>query len=62
MSGDNYWWMILEAIASGAIPPPGEIAIMTVLHDDWCALLSGSGPCDCDPEILTEEIDQRDES
>lgn len=57
MSGHNYWRAVMEAIADGAVPSPGTVAVMTLLHDDWCALLSGSGPCDCDPEVLTEEID-----
>ena len=23
----------------------------TVFHDDWCDLLSGEGPCNCEPEV-----------
>jgi hypothetical protein len=30
---------------------PGSITEFTILHDDWCALLDGTGPCDCCPEI-----------
>lgn len=24
---------------------------VTVLHDDWCNLLAGKGPCNCNPEV-----------
>lgn len=24
---------------------------ITVLHDDWCQLLKGTGPCNCHPEV-----------
>lgn len=24
---------------------------VSVIHDDWCNLLSEKGPCNCDPEI-----------
>lgn len=23
----------------------------TVFHDDWCDLLNGKGPCNCEPEV-----------
>jgi hypothetical protein len=22
-----------------------------ILHDDWCALLAGTGPCNCEPIV-----------
>ena len=28
---------------------------VTIFHDDWCDLLAGTGPCNCDPD--TGEID-----
>jgi hypothetical protein len=31
---------------------PGELAHVDVLHDDWCAMLTGTGLyCNCDPDI-----------
>ena len=24
---------------------------VTIYHDDWCALLAGTGPCNCEPEV-----------
>jgi hypothetical protein len=30
--------------------PPG-LHHFNILHDDWCALLKGTGECDCDPII-----------
>ncbi len=30
---------------------PGEVGHITVLHDDYCHLLKGIGPCNCNPEI-----------
>lgn len=28
-----------------------------VLHDDWCALLTGRGPCDCSPDIVVRRVE-----
>jgi hypothetical protein len=30
---------------------PGRAYVLTVRHDDACALLRGAGPCDCSPEV-----------
>ena len=35
-----------------AVARPGEAQHITVLHDDWCALLASGGPCNCEPEIM----------
>jgi hypothetical protein len=32
---------------------PKGVFISTVCHDDWCALLAGKGPCNCNPEVNT---------
>ena len=45
----GYMRRILGAYRVGAIPP--GVADVTVRHDDWCALLAGRGPCDCEPDI-----------
>ncbi len=28
-------------------PQPGSVTIVTVTHEDNCAMLAGRGPCDC---------------
>ena len=25
--------------------------MVDVYHDDWCALLAGTGACNCDPDV-----------
>jgi hypothetical protein len=39
-------------------PPiqPGTIQRVTIAHDDWCDLLNGRGPCNCDPDIGLPEV------
>jgi hypothetical protein len=39
----------VKALESGALTV-GYYEVV-VRHDDWCALLAGRGPCDCDPEV-----------
>lgn len=41
---------IRAAWAAGMIRR-GMATHTTILHDDWCNLLAGRGPCNCDPEI-----------
>ena len=48
MSG-NYLPLVLRAALE---LQAGAGYRVTVLHDDWCAYLAGTGPCDCDPEIV----------
>ena len=31
---------------------PGHVYSVEVYHDDWCALLAGKGPCNCNPEVV----------
>jgi len=31
---------------------PGTVNVVTVMHDEWCALLKAGGRCDCNPEIV----------
>jgi len=33
--------------------PAGRVSHCEVRHDDWCALLKGSGLCNCNPDIET---------
>lgn len=30
---------------------PGRMVHTTVLHDEWCRLLVGKGPCNCNPVV-----------
>jgi len=30
---------------------PGNVYTIAVRHDDWCALLAGTGPCNCNPDV-----------
>jgi hypothetical protein len=46
----NYVRKLDEATAR--VPPkPGEVRHISVVHDNWCSLIAGKGPCDCDPSI-----------
>ena len=51
--GGNY---MKEAIKRSLTVKEGEFRPVIVRHDEWCNLLAGTGPCNCDPEI--EEIVQ----
>lgn len=38
-------------LACAATAPKGRVCDVYVLHDDWCALLAGAGPCCCSPTV-----------
>jgi hypothetical protein len=40
----------LQALADGTMTP-GFVHTMDVYHDDWCDLLAGKGPCNCNPDV-----------
>lgn len=40
----------LAALAHGTMKR-GEAYVINVAHDDWCDLLSNSGPCNCNPTV-----------
>jgi hypothetical protein len=46
----NYLRKLLEATAHNPARP-GEVRHIRVVHDEWCSLIAGRGPCDCDPSI-----------
>ena len=51
MTGNNYLNdMLKEAERLGQSQSNG-IHHITVLHDDWCQLLKGNGPCNCQPDV-----------
>ena len=46
----NYLRKLVEA--TGRNPAkPGEVRHIRVIHDEWCSMIAGRGPCDCDPSI-----------
>jgi hypothetical protein len=47
---ENFEVKILELVKSGQIQK-GDLANLSVQHDDWCSRLQGLGPCNCSPEI-----------
>lgn len=42
----------LHALAPG-------VYLVNVRHDEWCALLSGRGDCNCDPDVEPERVKPR---
>ena len=46
----NYMKVIAEAFRDGMFKT-GEVAEITIQHDDWCAIFKG-GKCNCDPDII----------
>jgi hypothetical protein len=50
----NYMAAVARLAAS---VPPGTALHVTVRHDEWCALLAGTGPCNCSPELHVEPED-----
>jgi hypothetical protein len=46
----NYFPKLFEATQRNP-PRPGTVNHVHILHDDWCDLLAGTGPCNCSPEV-----------
>lgn len=40
--------VIAKALRTRAQP---GVYLVGVAHDDWCALLQGTGPCNCNPIV-----------
>ncbi len=52
----NYHGKLFKKIAEADTElRKGDVNIMRVLHDDWCALLAGRGDCNRNPEICEPE-------
>ncbi len=45
---------IAEARARGQLRP-GTVHVVNVQHDEWCNLLNGLGPCNCNPDVRPPE-------
>ena len=41
----------LAALMTSGVVERGKLYDIQIQHDDWCALLDGRGPCNCDPDI-----------
>jgi hypothetical protein len=39
-----------KVLALGGLVPPGALADIDTLHDDWCDVYHG-GFCNCDPDV-----------
>lgn len=37
---------------------PG-LHLVSIIHDEWCDLLAGKGPCNCNPE-MQQPVNYRD--
>ncbi len=46
----NYLSKIERLVKKGKLTK-GALTHVDIAHDDWCALLTHGGPCDCNPEI-----------
>ena len=49
-TGGNY--LLPALVVSALIGRPGVFREITVLHDDGCRLLAGTGPCNCSPDLV----------
>ena len=43
----------LHAMVSGTIRR-GTVFHAIVAHDEWCDLIAGRGPCNCNPEVSVQ--------
>jgi hypothetical protein len=50
MKPPKYLNRVLETLNANNVP--GTVTHVTVLHDADCALLVGTGGCDCEPEVF----------
>ena len=47
----NYIPRVVAALRQSGLTGRGQVAHAYVAHDEWCAMLSGRGPCNCNPDI-----------
>ena len=46
--GQGHW---IESVLKS-----GYLYHMPTVHYSWCALMAGSGPCNCNPEVRLERV------
>ncbi len=50
----NYLAVLLAHIEAIRLTlTPGTMTFAMVRHDDWCAMLAGTGPCNCSPDVVS---------
>ena len=50
----NYYAKLMALIEEGKIKP-GDVNLVRIFHDDWCAIYEG-GWCNCDPDVVFEGV------
>lgn len=59
----NHQKKIVALFDAGKISAlPGTVHHVHAYHDDWCDLLAGTGPCNCDPDLEVTTINQHKET
>ena len=53
----NYFSKVIEALAKNPLKL-GAVNHASIAHDDWCNLLAGIGPCNCNPEVTMLGVEQ----
>ncbi len=51
----SYLEDVLKRVAAENIKP-GRVYDLNILHDDWCDLINGKGPCNCEPTVSKPKI------
>ena len=54
----KYMDMIVDATAN---IKRGHAYTIEVLHDDWCALLAGTGQCNCEPTLKQPKMVKKEQ-
>ena len=49
-----------QVLRIGLEAEPGSVLLISVLHDDCCSHLAGSGRCNCNPEIVVRQGGEHD--
>jgi hypothetical protein len=50
-AGEHNYQKEFRRLVRAGVLKTGEISLINVVHDDWCAIYGGS-VCDCNPDIL----------
>lgn len=55
-SESTYVQDLLALEKSGSLSP--GLQLCDIYHDDWCALIAGTGPCNCNPDIVMRSYEE----
>lgn len=47
----NWWPKLKRAAEANGLPLEEAVSFATILHEDDCARVQGTGVCDCDPDV-----------